>query len=1062
MKIFQNYHRHSMYTNIRISDSVVTNEDYAKRASELEHGIISTMEHGWQGRYVEGYELAQKYNLKFLFGTEAYYVKDRLEKDNTNAHICLLAKSENGRQAINDILAEANISGFYYQPRIDFDLIFSLPTDDVWITSACVAFWKYKQDTEDFIIKLKNHFNKNFFLEVQYHNTKIQHDLNKQIIDFANKYRIQLIMGCDSHFIFNDTQWERDEYIKSKGINYDDEQGWYLDYPNGNIAYQRFLEQGALTKAQIEEAIDNTNIFLDVQQYDNPIFNKEIKMPNMYPGLSQEEKDKIYEDLIWLQWEKEKIKIPIEQHKHYEEEINKEIDTVKITKHADYFLLDYKMVKRGIEKGGLITDSGRGSGVSFYTNKLLGLTKIDRIAAPVKMYPERFMSATRILESKSLADLDLNLANPWVFAEAQKEIVGEEHSYPMIAYGKMKQKSAWKMYARAKNVDFELANKVSEQIERYEVALKEVDEEEKDDIDLYDYVDEEYHEILKDSEKYLGIVSDFKIAPCGYLIYQDNIRKNIGLIKSKSGKKEFLCTIMDGKWAEDYKFLKNDLLKVSVVDVIKRVYQRLGIQSHDVNELIELSKGNQKVWDIYEKGYTIGINQVEQYSTRFRVKQYKPKNISELCAFVAAIRPGFKSMYRIFANREKFDYGIPTFDKLIQTEDMPNSFMLYQEMAMTALNFAGVPMSECYEVIKNIAKKRPEKVLKYKEIFLNGFTKALIEKENKSKEEAKLISDKVWKIISDSVRYSFNASHSYSVAVDSLYGAYLKSYYPLQFYEVFLNILDEKGNQKERIDRAMTEAKEAFNIKFPAFKFGQDNRKFTLDEKTNSISRTLSSIKGFGSSVAEILYQMKDNKYDLFVDLLIDFEENTSLGNSKIEELIKLNYFSDFGRNKKLLDIFNEFITGKNRYDKKHTEKTKIKRIEALREFEKTVEDICLPFNEQISFEFELLGSPMTVYGEFSKGTTFILDLDLKNSPKISAYGLTTGNIAEIKIQKKIFNKNPFKKGDVVQFLNFQKKPKVKYMGTNEQGKPIFEQIEDSYDWWADSFTIIKNAIDKQ
>jgi DNA polymerase III alpha subunit len=609
------------------------------------------------------------------------------------------------------------------------------------------------------------------------------------------------------------------------------------------------------------------------------------------------------------------------------------------------------------------------------------------------------------------------------------------------------------MYARAKDVDFDLANKVSEQIERYENALKHAEEED-DDINVYDYVDEQYHEILKDSETYQGIISDFKVAPCGYLIYQNDIRKNIGLIKSKSGKREFLCTIMDGKWAEDYKFLKNDLLKVSVVDVIKNVYKRIGIEPHDVSELIEISKNNDKIWSIYQKGCTIGINQVEQNGTKHRVMQYKPKNISELCAFVAAIRPGFKSMYNIFANREKFDYGIPTFDQLIQTEEMPNSFMLYQEMAMAALNFAGVPMSECYEVIKNIAKKRAEKVLKYKEIFLEGFTKVLIEKENRSQEEAQNISDKIWKIIADSVRYSFNASHSYCVAVDSLYGALLKSHYPLQFYEVFLNILDEKGNQKDRMNAAMTEAKEAFNIKFPPFKFSQDNRKFTFDEQSNSISRTLSSVKGFGSSVAEILYQLKDNKYNLFVDLLIDFEENTNLGSSKIGELIKLNYFSDFGRNKKLLTIFNEFTNGKNRYDKKHSEKTKVKRIQALHEFESTVEDLSLPYAEQIAYETELLGTPMSIY-DLPKGTCFIIDLDLKNSPKATVYGLSTGVLTEVKVLKKIYNKQPFNKGNVVQFLKLQKKPKVKFMGQDQNGKPIFEPIEGEFDAWSENYKLV-------
>ncbi len=612
MKIFQNYHRHSNFTNIKIPDSVTTNEDYAKRAKELGQGIISTLEHGWQGRYIEGYELAQKYDLKFLFGTEAYWVKNRLEKDRTNAHICIFAKNENGRQVINDILAEANISGFYYQPRIDLELILSLPKDDVWITSACLKFWVY-EDIDEIVIQLHNHFKNNFFLEVQYHNTEIQRNLNKRIIDLSNRYKIPIIMGCDSHYISEDKAWERDEYIKSKGISYDDEIGWYLDYPDYDTVYQRFIDQGVLTKAQIKKAMDNTNIFLEVEEYNNPCFNLEIKMPTLYLDLSQEEKDKIYEDLIWVQWEKKKIKIPKEKYELYVKEIKKEINDVKITKHADYFLLDCAIVKDAVENGGIISDTGRGSCVSYYTNNLLELTKIDRISAPVKMYPERFLSPTRILESKKLADIDLNTGNPEVFAQSQKKILGEECSYQMIAYGTMKAKSAWKMYARAKKIDFELANIVSEQIEKYEKALLHAEEHEKDEIKITDYVDEKYHQFLEESKNYLGIVSDCKPHPCSYLLYQGNIRREIGLIKIKSAnKKEHLCTIMDGHWAEDYKFLKNDLLKVNVVKLIKKIYRRIGIEPHEERELLNLCKNNQKLWDVNKNGWTIGINQIQQ------------------------------------------------------------------------------------------------------------------------------------------------------------------------------------------------------------------------------------------------------------------------------------------------------------------------------------------------------------------------------------------------------------------------------------------------------------------
>ena len=115
----QNLHRHTSYSNVCIADSAATNEQYAKRAVELGHKVISSVEHGWQGYYYQCYELAQKYNLKFVFGAEAYWVKDRFEKDSSNCHIVLLAKNDNGRKKINRAIYESFNSGYYYKNRMD-------------------------------------------------------------------------------------------------------------------------------------------------------------------------------------------------------------------------------------------------------------------------------------------------------------------------------------------------------------------------------------------------------------------------------------------------------------------------------------------------------------------------------------------------------------------------------------------------------------------------------------------------------------------------------------------------------------------------------------------------------------------------------------------------------------------------------------------------------------------------------------------------------------------------------------------------------------------------------
>lgn len=903
---YQNYHRHSCYTNPKISDSTVTNEAYAKRAVELGHGIISTMEHGYQGRYIEGYNLAKQYNLTFVFGTEAYWVLDREEKDGSNCHICIFARNENGRQAINDILSEANITGFYKQARIDVELILSLPPEDVIVTTACVAYWKYDNIVE-ITKRFRDHFDKNFYLEVQYHNTPKQIELNERILRLSKELDVPIIMGCDSHYITEDQSQNRTDFLYSKGLEYPDEEGWYLDYPNGDEAYKRFANQCVLSHEQILEAMNNTNVFLEVEEYDNPCFNDDIKMPTLYPDKTQEEKDKIYTDVIWNGWEQYKTEVPKEKWGLYEEEIQKEIDVVLKTHTSDYFLINHKVIQKGKENGGWLTKTGRGSAVSFITNKLLGFTEVDRIAASVKMYPERFMSVERILESRTLPDIDFNVAKVPPFALAQKQVLGEDRAYPMIAYGTMQVSAAWKLYAKSQDIPFEISNAVSEQIKRYELAIKHAEEDEKDDIKVDDYIGIEYKEIFEKSKDYRGLITSWSIAPCSYLLYQGSIRKEIGLIRIKDN----LCCLMDGHWAEEGHFLKNDLLKVAVVDLIYRAFHRIGQEPPSVNELLKMCKSEDECWDVYAKSCCMGINQCEKEGTAARVAKYKPNNISMLCAFIAAIRPGFKSMYKIFESKQPFSYNVKAFDDLIQTDEMPMSFVLYQEQEMAALNYAGISMSECYTAIKNIAKKRKEKVLAYHDVFIDGFNKAMINNEGKTPEEANKLSAELWQIIEDSASYSFNASHSYCVALDSLYGAWLKSHHPIAFYECFMQIQEEKG-AKDKINKAKDEAEDYYNVKFPPYRFGQDNRQITGNVETNSINNALSSIKNYSNNIAEILYECSLEEHKTFMDVM-KWLDKRSIKTAKVQPLIKIDYFMQFGNCAELLrinEMFDFFAQG--------------------------------------------------------------------------------------------------------------------------------------------------------
>lgn len=1051
----QNYHRHTSYSNIYIADSAAVNEDYAKRAVELGHKVISSVEHGWAGYYFEAYELAKKYDLKFIFGAEAYWVKNRQEKDRTNCHIVLLAKNENGRRAINRIMSTANEDGYYFRPRVDLELLLTLPADDVMVTTACIAFWHY-DDIEDILVQLHNHFKNNLFLEIQYHDTESQIKLNKRILALSEKYDIEMIVGMDSHYIYPDQSKERDYILAAKNVHYDDEEGWFMDYPDDETTMNRFLKQGVFTKNQIQRAMDNTDLLLEFEGYDtlpngepNRIFSKDIKLPSLYDGqhtidgvllpkLDQEQRNKEYSKLISKLFKAYVKDVDESQHDEYFDGVKNEVQVIKDTNMSDYFLIDYYMVKRALEKGGVLTDSGRGSSVGYFTNTLLGFSKVDRFQSPIKLYPERFISKSRILETKSLPDIDLNWGTPDIAAEAQEEILGKDHAYPMIAFGTCKKKSAFKLYARSQNMDFDLANTISGQIEKYDDALKYADDDEKDEIDIYDYVDEEYHSYIDASKKYQGIIMDKKKAPCAYLLYDGSIREEIGLIKCKSEttKKEYMTAVIDGAIAENYKFLKNDILKVDVVLLIDLIYKRIGLKHHTVNELMELVKNDQAVWDIYANGYTMGVNQVEKASTTRKSMKYKPRNVSELSAFIAAIRPAFKSMYSKLENREDFSYGIPAFDKILQTEELPQSFILYQEQTMNTLNYAGFPIDECYGIIKAIAKKHPEKVKPLKERFITGFKDKIMQDDGIPADKAEEDSARVWQIISDSCGYGFNSAHAYCMALDSLYNAYLKAHYPYEFYEVLLQTYSDKG-KKDKVAELKQEMSKAFGIKEGEYKFGLDNRKFKADPDNQTIYPSLLSIKGLSQGCANDLYAMGQKKYENFYELWKDMKKKKNLNSGKVNTLIEIGYFDDFGtigKIKRFIDILDQ-LYDRSQFSKsnppveflpiirKYSEETdkqyrKFDYDAALTEIWENLEDIDIPFNERLKYELQNIGYVKTLVPDMSPDYAFVQEYECKyKNPKLTLYRLADGSTEIVKVRRKKYDEAPINVGDIIKTI---------------------------------------------
>lgn len=1017
---YNNFHKHTMYSNLRSLDCVSKPIDYINRAKELGHTTYFTTEHGYQGNIFEAYTLCQENNLKCIYGIEAYYVDDINDKSSrVMYHVILVAMTENARRHINRIMSTANTEGYYYKPRIDLNLLLSLPGDEVVVTTACIAGRMFKDGWEEkFLQPVYKHFGKNFYLETQCHPDIKQANYNKMIIDVHRKCNIPLIHANDSHYIYPEDAKDRDLFLKAKGIVYEEEGGFCLDYPDSDEIYKRYKEQGVLTEDEVTDALQNTLVFDNAEGI---TIDKEFKIPKITEGDS----NKVLKKLINEGWAKERNNVPKERWKEYIEQIKYEYKIIEDCGMADYFILDHYIVKRAVEKyNAILTRSGRGSAVSFYINKLLGLTEVDRISAPITLYPTRFMSAERILSSRSLPDIDLNWSKVEPVIQASKDLLGEDGIYYMVAYKPLQESSAFRLWCKAHDMHISEYNEIAKNLETYEN-------------------DEKWQDLIEGSKKFRGVVESVAPSPCSFLLSNDKISEMVGLIKVG----DVTCCCLDGYNCDVYKFLKNDYLQVLCYTIINDVYKLIGRPIDDIPTLIK--NCDEEVWDIYAKGLTTTINQADSDYDKQILKKYKPRNLSELSAYVAAIRPGFASLLNNFVERLPYTTGVKELDDILEDSF---HYLIYQESIMKYLVWLGIEEKGTYDIIKKIAKKKfKENELKeLKEQLLQGWIR------NVGKEDG---FNETWQVVEDASRYSFNASHSLSVATDSLYGAYLKTKFPNEYFTATLSLYSGDLDRTAKLISEMP----YFGISLKPIKFRHSRADYNMEKETASVYKGLSSLKYMNADVSEQLYAMRDQQFDSFTDLLAVFPGNSR----QLDLLIRLNYFSEFGGSLKLLKIAELYdkYNGKKvlkkekldlpieivtKYAKSETEKQY--RFDddgmtaMLAELCSLVPDQELPILAQIEAQKEYLGY-IDLVDPTKPTKAVIIDINTKYTPKLSLYRLYDGQTISVKLKKKDYESNPVSSGMIIDYRTM-KKPAWKKDGENWVQDYSREEL------WVSSYTI--------
>lgn len=343
---------------------------------------------------------------------------------------------------------------------------------------------------------------------------------------------------------------------------------------------------------------------------------------------------------------------------------------------------------------------------------------------------------------------DFNVATQEPFVKAFRKILGYHSVYPLMAVEKIKEKNAWQMYSKVNGVSPETANEVSKYIDAYNKDVSNAEDDEKDSFNIEDYIPKKYISLYEKSKEWQGITINLKVHACAFLLLEGDIRRKIGLISaiSKTTGKRTLVACVEGKYLDSFGYCKNDFLIVDSVSLTKECFESIGRKVPSFDELREMIKEDIDTWDIYKKGITCCVNQVEKEETTKKVMAYKPQNLGELSSFIAAIRPGFKSLIWNFIERKPYTTGESKIDDILSDS---YHYMIYQESIMKVLAYLGLDMKESYGVIKNISKKKlkREKLQNLKDELTEGWQEKIGDFDN---------FEKIWQVINDAAKYSFN------------------------------------------------------------------------------------------------------------------------------------------------------------------------------------------------------------------------------------------------------------------------------------------------------------------
>ncbi|MCY4513085.1 MAG: DNA polymerase III subunit alpha [Bdellovibrionales bacterium] len=911
---FVHLNTHSHYSPLQASSTV---PGLIKKCVDFGMPALALTDYGNMFGALEFYFQAREHNIKPLMGLSAYYVEDRFQKKHRPGEnfrqsrgdaktLNLLAKNNTGYKNLCMLGTLSWKEGFYFVPRADYKLFEKYSEGVIAVTAGqrgSVA-WFYKNKGVDRarreIQQLKKIFKDSFYLGFQPEGVEGSREYNVFLAEMSESEKIPLVAENDVHYLekkdsviqdvlfcigINRTLGDRERerlgpsefFFKSQKEmrNQFKSEAWEGLY---QTACDRTLEVAERCSIQ----------FQDKDKAGRPIYH----LPRSVKGEKKGAKTlrELTSSGLKKRFQEAAVRGEIftpEQKKHYEERINYELEIIENMGFSGYFQIVEDFI-RWAKSHQIPVGPGRGSGSSSLVSFCLGITDLDPI--PLNLIFERFLNPERI----SMPDFDIDFCqeNRSRVIQYITEKYGSDCTSHIITYGRLNVRAAIRDAGRVLGLSYEETDRMAKLIpDKLGITLKEAlkleprfkaESEENPQI----------KELLHVTEMLEGLIRHTGIHAAGIIIADTPITDYAPLYRGAEGENVLQY---DLKYAEKIGLVKFDFLGLKTLTHIAETFRLIEITQGKKITPEQISLKNPGIYEIMCQGDTVGVFQFEGRGITDLLIKSQPTCFEDIIAINALYRPGPMNMIPSYLERKKGRVPVQyMFSELEPILKETYGIIVYQEQVQQiAVKIAGYSYGEADILRRAMGKKIQSVMNRQKERFLNGAKEANY---NLKK------SEKLFDLIAEFAKYGFPKSHAAAYCVLAAQTAWLKRYYPVEFFASQMTI-DKRDSDK--VSLYIEDARKHEVAVLPPH-INHSGSNFSVEE--HKVRFALGAVKGVGDSSARAIVRVREGlekKKFSSVEEFFDRMDPKSMNRKTFESLVKAGAFDGFGTHRR--EIFENY-----------------------------------------------------------------------------------------------------------------------------------------------------------